>query len=93
MNKQELVDAIANRVSASNSEIENFLEAFTDVVTKELQNDGKVSILGFGGFETSKRAARVGRNPQTGAEIKIKAAVVPKFKAGKKLKDAVNQSN
>ena len=66
------------------------LDAFTDVVAKELKKGEKVTLIGFGTFEVGKRAARTGRNPQTGATIKIKAAKTPKFKAGKALKDTVN---
>ena len=65
--------------------------AFVDVVTEELQKGGKVQLVGFGTFEVSKRAAREGRNPQTGASMKIEACTAPKFKAGKALKDAVNK--
>ena len=66
------------------------MKAFIDGVTGALKKGDKVSLVGFGTFDTSKRAARKGRNPQTGAEIQIKASTVAKFKAGKSLKDAVN---
>ena len=69
---------------------EKALKAFTDVVAEELKKDGKVQLVGFGTFEVSKRAAREGRNPQTGKTMKIAACKAPKFKAGKALKDAVN---
>ena len=90
MNKTELVDAIAKESGLSKAASEKAVKAFVDVVSKELKKKGKVQLVGFGTFETSKRAARTGRNPQTGEAIKIPAAVVPKFKAGKALKDLVN---
>jgi len=93
MNKQELITAIADRVSFSNNEIEKVIDAFTGVVTDQLIRDEKVTLVGFGGFEVSERSERKGRNPQTGAEILIPAAKVPKFKPGKKLKDAVNEAS
>ena len=91
MNKTELVDAIAKEAGLSKASSEKAVKAIVDVVSKELKKKGKVQLVGFGTFETSKRAARTGKNPQTGAENKIPAAVVPKFKAGKALKDAVNK--
>jgi len=90
MNKQDLIDMIAENADISKSAAENALNAFLDGVTNTLKQGEKVSIPGFGSFETSERAARVGRNPQTGAEIQIPAATVAKFKAGKKLKDSIN---
>ncbi|WP_026504928.1 HU family DNA-binding protein [Butyrivibrio sp. NC3005] len=90
MNKTELVDAIAKESGLSKKDSEAAVKAFVDVVTKTLQKEDKVQLVGFGTFETSKRAARTGRNPQTGEEINIEAATTPKFKAGKALKDAVN---
>ena len=90
MNKTELVDAIAKETGLSKKDSEKALKAFTDCVAKELKKKGKVQLVGFGTFEVAKRAARTGKNPQTGAAIKIPAATVPKFKAGKALKDAVN---
>jgi DNA-binding protein HU-beta len=90
MNKTELVDAIAKETGLSKKDSEKAVKAFTDVVAKELKKKGKVQLVGFGTFEATKRAARTGKNPQTGAAIKIPAATVPKFKAGKALKDAVN---
>jgi DNA-binding protein HU-beta len=90
MNKTELVDAIAKETGLSKKDSEKALKAFTDSVAKELKKKGKVQLVGFGTFEVAKRAARTGKNPQTGAAIKIPAATVPKFKAGKALKDAVN---
>ena len=91
MNKTELVDAIAKESGLSKAASEKAVKAFVDVVSKELKKKGKVQLVGFGTFETSKRAARTGKNPQTGEAIKIPAAVVPKFKAGKALKDIVNK--
>jgi DNA-binding protein HU-beta len=91
MTKTELVDAIAKSADLSKKDAEAALKALTETVTKELKKGEKVTLIGFGTFEVGKRAARVGRNPQTGAEIKIKAAKLPKFKAGKGLKDAVNK--
>ena len=90
MNKTELVDAIAKQAGLSKKDAEAAVKAFTDVVSKALKKGDKVQLVGFGTFEVSKRAARTGRNPQTGAEMKIKASKAPKFKAGKALKDLVN---
>ena len=90
MNKTELVDAIAKETGLSKKDSEKAVKAFTEAVSKELKKKGKVQLVGFGTFETAKRAARTGKNPQTGAAIKIPAATVPKFKGGKALKDAVN---
>ena len=91
MNKTELVEAIAKATKLSKKDSEKAVKAFTEVVTKELKKKGKVQLVGFGTFETAQRAARTGKNPQTGAAIKIPAATVPKFKAGKALKEAVNK--
>ena len=90
MNKTELVAAIADEAGLSKKDAEKALKAFTDVVTEELKKGEKVQLVGFGTFEVSERAAREGRNPQTGAAMKIAASKAPKFKAGKALKDAVN---
>ena len=90
MNKTELVDAIAKNSGLSKADSTKALNAFVDVTGAELKKGGKVQLVGFGTFEVTKRAARKGKNPQTGAEIKIPAAKVPKFKAGKALKDLVN---
>ena len=91
MNKTELIDAIAKETGLSKKDSGAALEAITGTVSKALKKKDKVQLVGFGTFETSKRAARTGKNPQTGEAIKIPAAVVPKFKAGKALKDAVNK--
>ena len=89
MNKAELVAAIATKAEVSKKDAEKMLSAFTATVTDELKKGEKISLIGFGTFETRKRAAREGKNPQTGAAIKIAASTVPAFKAGKALKDAV----
>ena len=90
MNKTELVAAISEKTELTKKDSEAALKAFTDVVAEELKKGEKVQLVGFGTFEVSERAARTGKNPQTGAEIKIAACKAPKFKAGKALKDAVN---
>ena len=90
MNKTELVAAVADSTKMTKKDAEAFVNAFTDVISKELKKGEKVQLVGFGTFEVAKRAARTGRNPQTGKEIKIAASKSPKFKAGKALKDAVN---
>ena len=90
MNKTELVAAMADEAGLSKKDAEKALKAFTDVVAKELKKGEKVQLVGFGTFEVTKRAAREGRNPQTGATMKIAASKAPKFKAGKALKDMVN---
>lgn len=91
MNKAELVQAMAERAGLSKSDVEKALNAFVEVVGGELGNDGKVQLVGFGTFEVTERAARIGKNPQNGKEITIPACKVPKFKAGKTLKDEVNR--
>lgn len=90
MNKAELVAAMAEKTELSKKDAEAALKAFTDVVAEELKKDGKVQLVGFGTFEVSKRAAREGRNPQTGKTMSIPASKAPKFKAGKALKDSIN---
>ena len=90
MNKTELVAAMADQAGLSKKDAEKALKAFTDVVAEELMKDGKVQLVGFGTFEVSSRAAREGRNPQSGAPMKIAASKAPKFKAGKALKDVLN---
>ena len=90
MNKTELVAAMAEQAGLSKKDAEQALKAFIDVVSAELKNDGKVQLVGFGTFEVSKRAAREGRNPQSGEVMKIAASRAPKFKAGKALKDMLN---
>ena len=90
MNKTELVAAMADQTGLTKKDVEAVLKAFTDVVSGELKNGGKVQLVGFGTFEVSERAAREGRNPQSGEPMKIAASKAPKFKAGKALKDMVN---
>ena len=90
MNKTELVAAMADQAGLSKKDAEKALKAFTDVVAEELKKDGKVQLVGFGTFEVSSRAAREGRNPQSGEPMKIAASKAPKFKAGKALKDMLN---
>lgn len=90
MNKSELVAIMAEKAELTKTEAARALSAFEGAVTDALKSGDKVAILGFGSFETSQRSARTGRNPQTGKEIQIPAATVPKFKAGKALKDSVN---
>ena len=90
MNKTELVAAIASKANISKKDAEASVKAFTEVVAEELKKGEEIQLVGFGTFEVSKRAARTGRNPQTGAEMKIPASKAPKFKAGKALKDAIN---
>lgn len=89
MNKTELIEAISKSTKLTKKDVSAVIEAYHDTVKKTLKKNDKVQIIGFGTFETSKRAARKGRNPQTGAEIKIAAAKVAKFKPGKALKDAI----
>ena len=90
MNKTELIAAIAEQAEISKKDAEKALKAFVDVVTEQLKEGEKVQLVGFGTFEVSERAAREGRNPQTGKTMKIAACKAPKFKAGKALKEAVN---
>ena len=90
MNKTELSAAVAEKAEISKKDSEKALKAFIDVVTDELKNGEKIQLVGFGTFEVSERAAREGRNPQTGKTMKIEACKAPKFKAGKALKDAIN---
>ena len=90
MNKAELVAAMAEKTQLSKKDTEATLKAFTDVVAEELKKGEKIQLVGFGTFEVAERAARTGRNPQTGAEMKIAASKAPKFKAGKALKDSIN---
>ena len=90
MNKTEMIDHIAKQADISKAAATRALEALIGGVKSTLKKSGNVSIVGFGTFAVSKRAARSGRNPRAGAAIKIKAAKVPKFRPGKALKDAVN---
>ncbi len=91
MNKSELVAALAKKTGASKKASEASLNAIVEIISTSLKKGEKVQLIGFGSFETRKRAARKGRNPQTGKEIKIPAAKSPVFKAGKALKETVNK--
>lgn len=90
MNRTELVAAMAEKTQLSKKDADLALKAFIDVVSEEMQKGEKVQLVGFGTFEVSERAAREGRNPQTGETMIIAASKSPKFKAGKALKDLVN---
>jgi DNA-binding protein HU-beta len=90
VNKSELIDQIAKQADISKAAAGRALEAAIGAIRTSLKRGGMVTLVGFGTFYVGKRAARSGRNPRTGATIKIKAARVPKFRAGKELKDAVN---
>ena len=90
MNKSELIDAIAAAADSSKADAGRALDATLEAITGALKKGDSVSLVGFGTFSVKQRAAREGRNPQTGETIKIAAATVPGFKAGKALKDAVN---
>lgn len=90
MNKSELIDAIAAEADISKAAAGRALDATVAAVTKALKEGEMLTLVGFGTFYVGERAARSGRNPRTGATIKIKSAKVPKFRAGKALKDAVN---
>ena len=90
MNKQELIEAIARQADLSKAAAGQAVDAAVKVIKTSLRKGSAVTLVGFGTFHVAKRAARVGRNPRTGAEIRIKAAKVPKFRPGKALKDALN---
>ena len=85
MNKAELISKIADDAGITKSQANSTLDSFVEAVTKTLKGGGKVTLVGFGTFSVTKRAARNGRNPQTGEVIKIKAKKVARFKAGKEL--------
>lgn len=90
MTKAELIEKMAQEAEITKTDAQTCLESFIGCVTKALKKkDGKVTLVGFGTFQKSRRKARKGRNPQTGEQIKIKARNVVKFKPGKKLKDAI----
>ena len=91
MNKTELVAAMAEQTNLSKKDAEAALKAFIDVVSEELKKGEKIQLVGFGTFEVSERAAREGRNPRSGEVMHIAASKAPKFKAGKALKDLVNE--
>ncbi|GGJ30105.1 MULTISPECIES: HU family DNA-binding protein [Paenibacillus] len=90
MNKTDLINNISNNSGLTKRDVEVVLNGFLDEISGALSKGDKVQLIGFGTFETRKRAARTGRNPQTGAEINIPESNVPAFKAGNKLKEAVN---
>ena len=90
MNKQELVASIAEKAGMTKADAARALDATVAAVTEALRQDETVTLVGFGSFYVGERAARTGRNPRTGKNIKIKVAKVPKFRAGKGLKDSVN---
>ena len=89
MTKQELIEKMAKDADIATSEADSALKSFMEGIKKTLKKGDKVTLVGFGTFSVGKRAARTGRNPQTGVAIKIKASKAPKFKAGKGFKDAV----
>lgn len=91
MNKAELIEAIASSSKLSKADAQRALDATIESITKSLRKNDKVSLVGFGTFTTAKRAARIGRNPQTGTTIKIGAKKIAKFKAGLELSKAVNR--
>ena len=90
MNKAEFIEAVAEKASVTKKEATVVVNAFQDVVTTALKSGDKVSLIGFGTFESVKRAAKQGKNPQTGEKISIPEKNAPKFKPGKSLKDALN---
>jgi DNA-binding protein HU-beta len=90
MNKADLVDAVAGRAGLSKAEAQRALDCTFEAIAKALNKGDRVAVAGFGTFSVRKRAARVGRNPKTGAQIRIAAARMAAFKAGKALKDSVN---
>ncbi len=91
MNKAELVEAMAKKTEQTKKVTEESLNALIEVITEALAKEDKIQLVGFGSFEVVKRAARKGKNPQTGEELRIPASKSPKFKAGKALKDIVNR--
>lgn len=90
MNKGELVEKMAAKTEGSNAEASRYLDAFLSTVEEELKSGGEVQIPGFGKFKVNERAAREGRNPQTGEKMQIKASKSPSFSAGNALKEALN---
>ena len=90
MNRKELIDALATKTGSTKAGADQNIAALIDIITSTLKKGDNVALVGFGTFEVRKRAARIGRNPATGAELKIKASKVPAFKAGATLKAAVN---
>ena len=90
MNKTELIERLALKMGKTKKETSKIVDNILEVIAEALKNGEKVSLLGFGNFEVRQRAARIGRNPQTGEEIHIEASKVPSFKPGKQLKELVN---
>ena len=90
MNRKELIDALATKMDSTKADAERNITALLEIITATLKKGDSIALVGFGTFEVRQRAARIGRNPATGAEIKIKAAKIPAFKAGAPLKAAVN---
>jgi DNA-binding protein HU-beta len=90
MNRKELIDALAKKTDSSKADADRNIAGLIEIITATLKKGDKLALVGFGTFEVRKRAARVGRNPKTGAELKIKASKVPAFKAGATLKATVN---
>lgn len=90
MNKSELIEAVAADAGIKKAQADRVIKAFTSAISAALKKGDSVAVLGFGTFKTSQRAARTGRNPQTGKELKIPSRKAPVFSAGKKLKDALN---
>jgi DNA-binding protein HU-beta len=90
MNRNELIDVLATKNGSTKAEADRNIAVLIEIITATLKKGDNISLVGFGSFEVRKRAARTGRNPQTGAVLKIKAAKVPAFKAGATLKAAVN---
>ena len=91
MNKEELVQEISKKTKVTQKDAAEVLGALIDTIETSVSKGQKVTLVGFGTFESRKRAARIGRNPQTGKELKIPATTVPAFSAGKKFKEAVNK--
>jgi len=90
MNRKELIDALAGKTGSTKADADRNITALIEIISATLKKGENIALVGFGTFEVRKRAARVGRNPKTGAELKIKAAKVPAFKAGATLKATVN---
>jgi len=90
MNRKELIEALSKKTDSTKADADRSIAAIIDIVTATLKKGDSISLVGFGSFEVRKRTARAGRNPATGAAIKIKASKVPAFKAGATLKAAVN---
>ena len=91
MNKTELISAVADKAGLSKKDSENAVNAALDAITEALKAGDKVQLIGFGSFEVKERAERIGRNPRTKETIKIPAAKIPQFKAGKAFKDAISE--